>query len=59
MPKRFELFNAGGYQVAGRGNPARLGSLLESWWERLAERLSGETRLPALPAEVSQVFLGV
>lgn len=43
----------------GRGSPARVGSLLDQWWARLAERLSGETRLPALPAEVSQAFVAV
>lgn len=43
----------------GRGSPARVGGLLDIWWSRLAERLSGETRLPALPAEVSQAFVQV
>ncbi len=43
----------------GRGSPARVGGLLDIWWTRLAERLSGETRLPALPAEVSQAFVQV
>jgi chromosome segregation ATPase len=43
----------------GRGSPARVGGLLDIWWARLAERLSGETRLPALPAEVSQAFVQV
>lgn len=43
----------------GRGSPARVGGLLDIWWGRLAERLSGETRLPALPAEVSQAFVQV
>lgn len=43
----------------GRGSPARVGGLLDQWWTRLAERLSGETRLPALPAEVSQAFVAV
>jgi hypothetical protein len=43
----------------GRGSPARVGSLLDQWWARLAERMSGETRLPALPAEVSQAFVAV
>ena len=41
----------------GRGSPARVGGLLDQWWARLAERLSGETRLPALPGEVSQAFV--
>lgn len=43
----------------GRGSPARVGGLLDLWWARLAERLSGETRLPALPGEVSQAFVQV
>jgi hypothetical protein len=43
----------------GRGSPARVGGLLDQWWARLAERLSGETRLPALPGEVSQAFVAV
>lgn len=43
----------------GRGSPARVGGLLDQWWERLAERLSGETRLPTLPGEVSQAFVAV
>lgn len=40
----------------GRGSPARVGQLLDTWWEALAQRLAGETRLPALPAEVAQAF---
>ncbi|RPM29676.1 DNA-binding protein [Pseudomonas aeruginosa] len=43
----------------GRGSPARVGALLDQWWERLAQRLRGETRLPTLPAEVSQAFVAV
>ncbi|WP_434631078.1 DNA-binding protein [Pseudomonas sp. Z1-29] len=43
----------------GRGSPARVGGLLDHWWARLAERLNGETRLPALPGEVSQAFVAV
>lgn len=43
----------------GRGSPARVGGLLDQWWSRLAERLNGETRLPALPGEVSQAFVSV
>jgi hypothetical protein len=43
----------------GRGSPARVGSLLDQWWARLAERLIGESRLPALPAEVAQAFVAV
>lgn len=46
-------------QELGRGSPARVGALLDQWWERLAQRLRGETRLPALPAEVSQAFVAV
>ncbi|SDG35543.1 replication region DNA-binding N-term [Pseudomonas benzenivorans] len=46
-------------QELGRGSPARVGALLDQWWERLAERLRGETRLPTLPAEVSQSFVAV
>jgi hypothetical protein len=41
----------------GRGSPARVGSLLDQWWETLAARLRGETRLPGLPAEVAQAFI--
>jgi hypothetical protein len=40
----------------GRGSPARVGQLLDVWWEALAKRLAGETRLPELPAEVAQAF---
>ncbi|MFZ3183983.1 MAG: DNA-binding protein [Pseudomonas sp.] len=43
----------------GRGSPARVGGLLDQWWARLAERLKGETRLPALPGEVAQAFVAV
>lgn len=43
----------------GRGSPARVGSLLDQWWETLAARLRGETRLPGLPAEVAQAFIGL
>ncbi|ABR81339.1 DNA-binding protein [Pseudomonas aeruginosa] len=43
----------------GRGSPARVGALLDQWWERLAQRLRGETRLPALPAEVAQAFVAI
>ncbi|OQR36619.1 plasmid replication region [Pseudomonas sp. Bc-h] len=43
----------------GRGSPARVGSLLDQWWDRLAQRLRGETRLPSLPSEVSQAFVTV
>jgi DNA repair exonuclease SbcCD ATPase subunit len=43
----------------GRGSPARVGGLLDQWWARLAERLNGEMRLPALPGVVSQAFVAV
>lgn len=43
----------------GRGSPARVGSLLDQWWAQLAMRLSGETRLPGLPAEVAQAFVSI
>lgn len=43
----------------GRGSPARVGGLLDQWWASLAERLSCETRLPTLPAGVSQAFVAV
>ncbi|EQD67830.1 cointegrate resolution protein, partial [mine drainage metagenome] len=40
----------------GRGSPARVGQLLETWWEALAKRLAGEVRLPDLPADVAGAF---
>ncbi|CAI8883513.1 hypothetical protein EMIT0232MI5_30159 [Pseudomonas sp. IT-232MI5] len=43
----------------GRGSPARVGGLLDVWWARLAERLNGEKRLPALFSEVSRAFVAV
>jgi chromosome segregation ATPase len=43
----------------GRGSPARVGKLLESWWDALARRHAGETRLPDLPAEVASAFSAV
>jgi DNA repair exonuclease SbcCD ATPase subunit len=43
----------------GRGSPARVGKVLEAWWEALAKRLAGEARLPALPAEVAHAFIDV
>jgi chromosome segregation ATPase len=43
----------------GRGSPARVGALLDQWWEQLAQRLRGETRLPGLPAEVAQAFVAI
>lgn len=43
----------------GRGSPARVGQLLETWWDALAKRIAGETRLPTLPAEVAQAFTAV
>lgn len=43
----------------GRGSPARVGALLDQWWDQLAGRLRGETRLPGLPAEVAQAFVAI
>lgn len=43
----------------GRGSPARVGALLDQWWEQLAGRLRGETQLPGLPAEVAQAFVAI
>jgi len=43
----------------GRGSPARVGQLLEQWWDALAKRLAGETRLPELPADVASAFTRV
>jgi chromosome segregation ATPase len=40
----------------GRGSPARVGQLLEQWWEQLAQRLKGHALLPELPGEVAQSF---
>jgi chromosome segregation ATPase len=40
----------------GRGSPARVGQLLEQWWEQLAQRLKGHALLPELPGEVAQGF---
>lgn len=40
----------------GRGSPARVGQLLEQWWEQLAQRLKGHALLPELPGEVAQTF---
>jgi hypothetical protein len=40
----------------GRGSPARVGQLLEVWWDKLAKRLAGETRLPELPPDVATAF---
>lgn len=40
----------------GRGSPARVGQLLEQWWDVLAKRLAGETRLPDLPPAVAEAF---
>lgn len=40
----------------GRGSPARVGQLLEQWWDGLAKRLAGETRLPELPPAVAEAF---
>nr|WP_241775236.1 DNA-binding protein [Pseudomonas corrugata] len=30
----------------GRGSPARVGNLLDQWWDRLAQRLRGEKFSP-------------
>lgn len=43
-------------QELGRGSPARVGQLLEQWWEQLAQRLKGQALLPELPGEVAQAF---
>ncbi|WP_440466134.1 plasmid replication region [Pseudomonas sp. YH-1] len=43
----------------GRGSPARVGALLDQWWDQLAQRLRGEIRLPGLPAEVAHAFVAV
>lgn len=43
----------------GRGSPARVGQLLEVWWDALTQRLAGELRLPELPAEVATAFRSV
>ncbi|WGK93349.1 DNA-binding protein [Pseudomonas migulae] len=43
----------------GRGSPARVGALLDQWWEQLAGRLRGETRLPGLPVEMAQAFMAI
>lgn len=40
----------------GRGSPARVGQLLEQWWEQLARRLKGHALLPELPGEAAQAF---
>jgi hypothetical protein len=40
----------------GRGSPARVGQLLEQWWEQLARRLKGHVLLPDLPGDVAQAF---
>lgn len=43
----------------GRGSPARVGQLLEQWWEQLAQRLKGHALLPELPSETAQAFAEV
>lgn len=43
----------------GRGSPARVGQLLEQWWEALAKRMAGETRLPDVPPAVAEAFKAV
>lgn len=40
----------------GRGSPARVGQLLESWWDALAKRLAGHAALPDVPLEVAAAF---
>lgn len=40
----------------GRGSPARVGQLLEQWWDALSKRLAGESALPDLPPEVAAAF---
>lgn len=40
----------------GRGSPARVGQLLEQWWEQLAQRLKGHALLPELPGEVALAY---
>lgn len=40
----------------GRGSPARVGQLLDAWWDSLAKRLAGETRLPELPKAAASAF---
>ncbi|GLQ91604.1 DNA-binding protein [Dyella acidisoli] len=40
----------------GRGSPARVGQLLEQWWEHLAQRLKGHALLPELPGAVAQAY---
>lgn len=40
----------------GRGSPARVGQLLEQWWEQLARRLKAHALLPELPSEVAQAY---
>jgi DNA repair exonuclease SbcCD ATPase subunit len=43
----------------GRGSPARVGQLLETWWEALAQRLAGHTQLPDIPSEIAGAFAHV
>jgi len=40
----------------GRGSPARVGQLLETWWEALAKRLGNHARLPDVPPAVAEAF---
>ncbi len=40
----------------GRGSPARVGQLLEVWWDASAKRLAGHAALPGLPAAVAGAF---
>jgi DNA repair exonuclease SbcCD ATPase subunit len=41
----------------GRGSPARVGQLLDAWWDSLAKRLAGETSLPELPKAAASAFI--
>lgn len=43
----------------GRGSPARVGQLLETWWDALAKRLAGHTQLPEVPPNVASAFVDV
>src|ERR1700734_1236162 len=43
----------------GRGSPARVGQLLETWWDALAQRMAGEARVPAVPPQVATAFRAV
>lgn len=43
-------------QELGRGSPARVGAVLDAWWDHLATRLSGERSLPGVPKSVAEAF---